>query len=75
MSSALRSKWFSIEALPGPVTNSTCLRADAGQLLHDVLHDRLAADRQHLLGLRLGGRQQAGAQTGDGNDGDFDIHG
>ena len=25
MRSAFRSKWFSIEALPGPVTKSTCL--------------------------------------------------
>ena len=75
MSSAFRSKWFSIEALPGPVTKQHLLRADARQLLDDVLHDRLAADRQHLLRLGLGGRQQARAETGDGDDGDFNIHG
>ena len=72
ISSALRSKWFSIEALPGPVTNSTRVHADAGQLLDDVLHDRLAADGQHLLRLRFGGRQQPRAQAGDRHDGDVD---
>ena len=39
------------------------------QLLDDVLHDRLAADRQHLLGLALGRRQQPRPKTGDRDDG------
>jgi hypothetical protein len=46
--------------------------AHPGQFLHDVLDNRLAADREHLLGLRLGGRQEAGAEAGHGNDGNGD---
>ena len=38
-------------------------------LLDAVLDDRLVDERQHLLGLGLGGRQEAGAQTRDGKDG------
>src|ERR1019366_7188770 len=38
------------------------------QFFHHILHDRFAGDRQHFLGLRLGGRQQAGPQTRNGND-------
>ena len=59
---------------PGPVMNSTRVMPTRRQFLDDVLHDRLAADRQHLLGLRLGGRQQSRAETGDRDDGDFDAH-
>ena len=44
------------------------LDAVRNQFLHHVLHDRLARHRQHFLGLRFGGRQQAGPQTRDGND-------
>ena len=44
------------------------LDAVRDQFLHHVLHDRLARDRQHLLGLRLGGRQKPRAMPGDGND-------
>jgi hypothetical protein len=36
---------------PGPGDEQHPLHADAGQLLDHVLHDRLAADRQHLLRL------------------------
>ena len=48
---------------------------DAGlrQLLDDVLHDRPAADGQHLLGLGLGGGQEARAEPGHGHDGDGDV--
>ena len=44
---------------------------DAGGhgLLHHVLDGRLVDHRQHLLGLRLGGRQEAGAEAGGGDDG------
>ena len=38
-------------------------------LLDDVLDHRRVDDRQHLLGLRLGGRQEARAESGGGNDG------
>ena len=44
---------------------------DAGPhgLLDDVLDRRLVDHRQHLLGLRLGGGQEAGAQPGGRDDG------
>ena len=45
------SKWFSIEVLPGPVMNRIRPHAGAGELLEDVLDDRLASDRQHFLRL------------------------
>ena len=40
---------------------------DAGgrRLLHRVLDQRLVDDRQHLLGARLGRRQEPGAEAGD----------
>ncbi len=37
-------------------------------LLDAVLDDRLVHERQHLLGLRLGGRQEARAEAGDWED-------
>jgi hypothetical protein len=49
--------------------------ADAGQFLDDILHHGFAPDGQHLLRLRLRGWQQTGAEAGNGNDGDFNIHG
>ena len=61
--------------LAGPGDEQHAPHPDARQLLDDVLHDRLAPDRQHLLGLRLGGRQQPGAEAGDGDDGNVDGHG
>ena len=47
---------------------------DAGEarghrLLDDVLDDRLVDEGQHLLGLGLGGGQEAGAEAGGGEDG------
>jgi hypothetical protein len=49
--------------------------AHAGRvgLLHRVLDQRLVDHRQHLLGLRLGGRQEAGAEAGDRKDGLGDL--
>jgi hypothetical protein len=44
------------------------------QLFEDVLHHRLAADRQHFLRLRLRRRQQARAEPGNRHDGDVDAH-
>jgi hypothetical protein len=37
--------------------------------LDDMLNRRGVDDGQHLLGLRLGGGQEPGAETGGGNDG------
>ena len=45
------------------------------RLLDAVLDDGLVDERQHLLGLRFGGRQKAGAQAGRGKDGFSDAHG
>ena len=45
------------------------LTPDATRLLDAVLDDRLVDQRQHLLGLRLGGRQEARAEAGGGEDG------
>ena len=44
---------------------------DAGRdrLLDAVLDDRLVDERQHLLRLRLGGGQEAGAEAGGGEHG------
>ena len=36
------------------------------RLVHRVLDQRLVDDRQHLLGHRLGGREESGAEAGDG---------
>jgi hypothetical protein len=44
-------------------------------LLDGVLDQRLVDDGQHLLGLRLGGGQEAGAEAGDGEDRLLDKHG
>ena len=49
---------------------------DAGghRLLDRVLDDRLVDERQHLLRLRLGRRQEAGAPAGGREDGFADAH-
>ena len=60
--------------LARPGDEEQALHPDARQFLDDVLHHGLAPDRQHLLRLGLGGRQQARAQAGDRNDGDVDGH-
>ena len=39
------------------------------RLVDDVLQDRTVDDGQHLLGDRLGRRQEAGAEAGDGKHG------
>ena len=43
-------------------------------LLDRVLDDRLVDERQHLLGLGLGGREEAGAPAGGGEDGLSNAH-
>jgi hypothetical protein len=49
---------------------------DAGRdgLLDRVLDDRLVDQGQHLLGLRLGRRQETGAPSGGGEDGLSNAH-
>ena len=42
---------------------------DGDRFFDAVLDDRLVDQRQHFLGLRLGGGQEAGAETGGGEDG------
>ena len=68
-SSGCRSKKSSMAALLRPVTISTSGRPGAGGLLDDVLQGRAVDDRQQLLGHGLGGREEAGAHPGDGDDG------
>ena len=48
---------------------------DAGlpRLVDDVLNQRPVDYRQHFLGHGLGGRQKAGAETGDGENGFADM--
>ena len=43
-------------------------------LFDGVLDDRLVHQRQHFLGLRLGGRQEAGAPAGGREDGLANAH-
>ena len=52
----------------------TCSMPGGDGLLDRVLDDRLVDQRQHLLGLRLGRRQEAGAPAGGGEDGFSDAH-
>jgi xanthine dehydrogenase accessory factor len=49
---------------------------DAGGLgfLDDVLNERLVDERKHFFWLRLGGRQETGAEAGRGKDGFADPH-
>ena len=54
-------------AAPGDDDDVLDARGDA--LLDDVLNQRLVDDRQHLFGLRLGGRQKSRAQARCGKHG------
>ena len=49
------------------------LDAGLARLVDHVLHDRPVDDGQHLLRHRLGGGQETGAETGDGEDGFADA--
>ena len=51
-------------ALPAPVDQHHLLRSRRKRLLDDELDGRRVDDRQHLLGDRLGGGQEPGAQAG-----------
>jgi hypothetical protein len=47
--------------------------ACGGRLLHRVLDQRLVDDRQHLLGARLGDREETAAETGNRENGFGDL--
>ena len=55
-------------ALVAPGDHQHVVEAGRDGLLDDVLDRRLVDDRQHLLGRRLGGRQEAGAEAGGRDD-------
>ena len=52
----------------------TCSMPGGDRLFDRVLDDRLVDQRQHLLGLRLGGGKEAGAPAGGGEDGFSNAH-
>ena len=45
------------------------IAAGSNRFLNAVLNDGFVHQRQHFLGLRLGGRQEPGAQAGSGKNG------
>jgi hypothetical protein len=55
--------------LAAPRDQDNVLRARGDGLLDAVLDDRLVDQRQHLLGLGLRGRQEAGSKACGGEDG------
>ena len=61
-------------SLAAPGDEQHARDAGAHEFLDDVLHDRLIDDRQHLLWLRPGGRQQARAEARDGDQRVGDRH-
>ena len=63
-SSKVMSKWSSMARLWRPVTKIMSPDAGGVGLLDGVLDQGLVDDRQHLLGLRLGGGEKAGAEAG-----------
>ena len=67
------SKWSSITALVAPGHEDEMLDPGLARLVDHVLHDRAVDDGQHLLRHGLGGGQEAGAETGDGEDGFADA--
>ncbi len=60
--------------LVAPGDEEDLLQALFHHLFHDVLDHRLPAHGEHLLGLGLGGRKQAGAQTRYRDHDLFDFH-
>ena len=59
--------------LAPPGDDEDVVDARSDRLLDHVLDGRLVDDRQHLLRLRLGGREEPGAQAGGGDDGLADV--
>ena len=68
-SSNWRSKWSSITAFVAAGDEDEMLDAGLARLVDHVLDQRPVDHRQHLLGHRLGGGQEAGAETGDRENG------
>jgi hypothetical protein len=75
---ALRQRQFELELAVEMILDDALVASghedemfDAGLtgLVHDVLDQRAIDDRQHLLGHRLGGGQEAGPETGDRQNG------
>ncbi len=62
-------------ALVAPGDEDEVLDAGLPGLVVHVLDQRLVDDGQHFLRHRLGGGQDAGAETGDREDGFADFHG
>jgi hypothetical protein len=60
-------------ALVSPGDEDHVGNACCGRLFDGILDQRLVDDRQHLLGARLGGRQEAAAQPRDGQYGFGDF--
>jgi len=65
ISSPFRSKWFSMEAFPGPVTKRIRFMPTRSAPRRRTARPACGR-RQHLLGLRLGGRQQPRAEPATG---------
>ena len=68
-SSNWRSKWSSMTPLLRPVTKMKCSMPACARLVDDMLDQRPVDHRQHFLRHGLGGRQEPGAEAGDGEDG------
>jgi len=62
-------------ALVAPGDEDEMFDAGFPGFVEDVLDQRLVDDGQHFLRHRLGGGQDAGAETGDREDGFADFHG
>ena len=63
------------DALVAAGDEDEMLDAGLARLVDRVLDQRPVDDRQHFLGHRLGGRQEAGAETGNGKHGGADALG
>jgi hypothetical protein len=56
-------------ALVAPGDENKMFDPGVARLIHHILYERAVDDRQHFLGQRLGGGQEARAESGDGEDG------
>ncbi len=65
-SSKLTSKWSSMADFAAARDDDDVLNAGMQRLFHAVLNDRLVHQRQHFFGMRLGGGQKSGPETGGG---------
>ena len=60
--------------LAGTCDEEQSIDARLCQFFDHILDDRLAANRQHLLGLRLGRGKKTCSQSGDGDNSDINAH-